>query len=378
MKQKRVLFIEFLKVTAANHLLMMIKGLLPRKDCIIVVLCQKDSFLARELKKINVLVYELDYLELNLHQLKTYFPFLKVSLLVLLIIIKYKINIIHSHRLNWAYLGIAPSILFRIPLFVHIVIIEKLSSKFQNLLLQYHKNIKYIAVSKTSLEQFKKLYNVPTKNITYHYGGLFFPDLIKNHNTKISWLEKLKNKKNIIAMVSRMDPLKGVDIFIESAAILHSKYSNLYFIHIGNHSEYIFQQGYYEDCLKRVDNLGIKNYISFLDYRENILTYYKYFYLLALPTLKDTLSYVNLEANFFKVPVIFTDIDGLMETSMAEFSLSIPYPPSSVLLASKLEQLLQDKAKYEFLQEEVSKYINQYFNSEKNAAHLVKIYESVL
>ncbi len=375
MKPKKILFIEFLKITTANHLLMMIKGLVKHDYCSIVVLCQKGSLLARELKNMKVTVYEISYVGLILRNPTTYIPFLSTLIFIFYIIRKHNINIIHCHRLHWAYLGIIPSMIFQIPLFVHIVAIQELPSKLQNILLQLHKNINYITVSKNSREDFFYLHKIPRKRIFYHYGGLFLPDMIKSQNKKIDWLEKMVKKHIIIAMVSRVDPLKGVDVFIEASAILIKKFPYLQFIHVGNHSEYVFQQGYYEDCLKRVNNLGIKHNFIFKDYTEEILSYYKYFYLLALPTFSDTLSYVNLEANFNRVPVIFTKIDGVMETSKIEFNSFIPYPPSPTILARKAEELLLDNKKYLLLKDKVYKNTLKYFDAEKNALNLMKIYE---
>lgn len=375
MKKNRILFIEFLKITAANHLAMMIKGMAKQNDCTIILLCQKNSYLARELKK-KIITYEIDYIELNLHNPQTWFQYIKTSLRIFEIIKKFNINIIHCHRLNWAYLGIIPSIVFKIPIFVHIVIIEKLTSKFQNFLLKVHRDIKYITVSKDSLEKFKNMYKISNRNITHHYGGIFIPDMIKGQKKKIHWLEN-QEKKHIISMISRMDPLKGVDVFIEASAILASEFPNLYFMHIGNHPDYTFRRGFYEECLKRVKNLNLQNKFTFVDYNENILAYYKYFHLMVLPTMKDTLSYVNLEANYNKLPVIFTDVDGLKETSKLKFECSIPYPPSPIILAKKIKELLLDEVKYKSLKQNVYDYVINNFDAEKNASRLIKIYETM-
>ena len=147
------------------------------------------------------------------------------------------------------------------------------------------------------------------------------------------------------------------------------------FLHIGNHKEYIFSNGYYGECVKRVKNLKIENNFKFINYKDNILSYYKYFYLLVAPTLKDTLSYVNIEANFNKVPTIFTNIDGLIETSQKKFNCFIPYPPSPVNLADKIEYLIENEREYKSVRELSYKNVIKRFNSEKNAKKLIEIYE---
>jgi glycosyltransferase involved in cell wall biosynthesis len=376
-KNKSILFIEFLPTTAANHLTMLIKGFIQQYDCKVVLLCQKGSLLAKELKKTKVVVYEVNYVELNLHKPTTYFNFLELLIFIFFIIFRHKINIIHSHRLNWAYLGVIPSLILKIPLVVHIVIIENLTSGLQKLLLKINnERVHYLAVSKNTLVKFKQLSCINNIKISYHYGGLFLPDMQKMQQMRIPFFESKKNKI-IIGMVSRLDQLKGVDIFIEAAAILLKKYKNLYFLHVGDIPYNTFQDGYYEMCLQRIDNLNIQKSFKFLLYNDEVLAYYKYFYLTVTPTFKDTLLYVNLESSFNKIPQIFTDVDGVMETSQRIFNCCIPYPPSPVLLADKIEELLIDKQRYNKLKEQVYSDVLRRFNAEKNARKLMQFYNNL-
>lgn len=379
LKQKgTILFIEFMEETAANHLLMMIKGLAEKGHYKIVVLCRKKSYLAAELLKINVKkVYQIQYVELNLHKPSTYFSFLKTLFLIFKIIKEYKVTLIHIHRLNWAYLGIIPSLIFNIPLFVHIVIIDKMTSRFQNLLLIIHKKIKFIAVSKNAKSQFLFIYPMDPKKVFVHYGGLYYPDIYENKSIKVPVLEELlKENKIIIGMISRMDPLKGVDVYIEAAGVLASKHPELYFIHIGNYSKYIFRKGYFEECQKRVANLKLNNQFKFIDYVDNVLPYYKYFSIMVLPTYKDTLSYVNIESFAYGVPIIFTGIDGTLETCSFIKDFSLNYPPSPALFSRKIEEILQQKTNDDLI-DELQSYVSKKFDASKNFAHLEKIYESI-
>ncbi|MCL4199881.1 glycosyltransferase family 4 protein [Patescibacteria group bacterium] len=375
-RKKTIFYIEFLKITAANTLSMIIQGLNAQNNCNIVLLCQKSSYLAKSLKGTNIRIYEIDYEEFRIRSLASYVSYFRQMLLIMYIIIRHKVDIIHCHRLNWAYLCIIPSLIFHVPLYVQIVIIEKLESRFQNFLLRIHKHIRYIAVSKNSLKQFRNLYKESFHFGTYHYGGIFFPEMEKWRHVRMKNLEEARYKKTrIVALVSRMDPLKGVDVFIEAAALLAKKYTDVQFVHFGNHNDYVFQDQYYEACKKRVVNLGLASRFRFFDYTEDILAAYKYFYICVLPTYKDTLSFVNLEANYFNKPVVFTDVDGLMETSRAEFNCSIPYPPSPLLLAQKIESLLKDTRRYRLLQDQVSHYVQRKFSAERNAERLLRLYE---
>lgn len=377
-RKKTIFYIEFLKITAANTLSMIIQGLVTQNDCSIVLLCQKSSYLAKTLRGKGITIYEIDYEDFRARSIASYISYIRQMLIVMYISIRHRVDIIHCHRLNWAYLCVIPSLLLRIPLIVHIVIIEKLESRFQNYLLRVHKGIRYVAVSRNSLKQFKTLYAGTVNFGVHHYGGLFFPEMERWQHVRIHELENMQSRgAKIIALVSRMDPLKGVDIFIEAAALLAKKFPDVQFVHFGNHKEYVFRDLYYEECKKRVVNLGLSSRFHFFDYTEEILAAYKYFHLCVLPTYKDTLSFVNLEANYYKKPVIFTDVDGLMETSRVAFDCSIPYPPSPVLLAQKIVSLLENPKRYVMLTESVSAYVRKKFNAEKNAVRLMRLYNSL-
>ncbi len=378
-KTIRVLFIEFLEIAAANHLLMMMKGLNDTETCELVLLSQKNSYLSQEIKKLRIPVYEVNYIELNLHQPKTFIPFLSTLFLVIKIIKYHKIDILHSHRLNWAYIGILAAKLTGIHLIVHIVIIEKLASSFQNFLLNAFQGIYFLTSSKNAQVQFKALYQLSSDQVVPHYGGIYFPDITAWQKKKISFLEQIKKKDiRIIGMVSRMDRLKGVDIFVEAAALICREYPNTHFVHVGNHSKFVFDATYYQECFHRIKNLGLQENFNFIDYTDDVLSFYKYFYCTVLPTYKDTLSYVNLESMANRVPVIFTDVDGVPETTDHSDILSIPYPPSPVILSKRIVQFIKHPSVYKKLQTEVYRYILDNFDSQKNANSLLGIYRSVL
>jgi glycosyltransferase involved in cell wall biosynthesis len=381
MTKKAILYIEFLQATAANHLLMMIKGLSELDRYTIVVLCQKNSYLATQLKFSGIKhVYAIDYVQLNTRLPSTYIPCVKTIFLVLFLVAKHNIRIIHCHWLKWAYLGIIPSLLLRVPLVIHIVVIEKLTNNLDNLLFRLHQKIIFIAVSKNAKEQFVRLYNIPSQRVKVHYGGVYFPDIWTNRKIKINTFEKLiKNKKIIIGMISRMDPLKGVDIFIRTAGILIDKYPTLqfYFIHIGNQTQHVYKKEYKEQCIRLVKKLNINNRFMFVDYIDNVLPYYKYFFALIVPTFKDALSYVNIEAYANKIPVIFTHVDGVNETTYAKSRYSIPYPPSPIDIEERLIHLIRNPKEYKEIQKKVFNFSKKYFDSVKNASNLADIYKSL-
>lgn len=377
---KKILFIEFTEVSNDKHLLVIIKSLILQKKIISIVLCKKNSQLARELEKIGVKKLEVIFTELNLHHPETYILNLKLQFYIFKICFKYKISIIHSFRTNWVYLGILPSIILRIPLVVQVVVNRKLTSKFQNFLINLRKNkITFLAFSKNSAEITATLYNISPRQVFFFYSGLLFNEF--GNKTEIPALKLIKNKGfKIISMISRLDPNKGVHHFIEMAAILHSIYSDLFFVHIGNHNKYLWGENYFEECSQLVKKFHLEDHFMFLNYleKESELVYNSCF-CTVLPTYGETLGYAILESSIKKVPVIFTKIGGTPEAFHSKkVDPTISFPPTSFQLYAQVKRLLTDQVFYKTVADQEYRYVQENFNATKNISQLTNIYQRIL
>lgn len=376
-----ILFIEFLEVTAANHLLSMLKGLLAANTGVTpYILGTAGSNLVKEAEKLGIQTYTISaHQQLKLKDPRTYLFFLKTFFLIFQIARKHQIRIIHVHRLNWAYLAAIPAFLCKIPLLIQVVIIEEVTTRYQRILLQYCPNTYFLAVSQSAQQQFIKLYPFAEGKMFVHYGGVYLPDISQSRKKMIHTLEKIKkNHPLLIGMISRIDPLKGVDVFIEAAGILIKKFPDLGFIHVGTNKKHFTYENYEEACKKRVQNLQLASNFYWLPYSNQILSYYPYFYCTVLPSSKDTLGYVVIESALMEVPAIPTQVDGLAETVDTKQAVTISSPASPVQLADKIEYLLTNKKDYKRNQQQYYEFASQRFDATKNAPKLLEIYNSIL
>lgn len=378
-----ILFIEFLEKTSAIHLIPILKALSKNKKYNIILLGQTNSFLVKKSKTIGIKTYAINYVEFNTHKLKTYIPFLRTLFLLCKIISQNSINIIHCHRLNWAYLAVIASKIFRISLLIDIVFIEKLTSKVQNYLIKHHQNVIYLAVSKYAKQKFHNLYNIPLEKIIVYCSGITVPPKI-NERQKNTILKKIKDKK-IVAMVSRLAPSKGVDIFIEAAGILQEKWKDVRFVFIGNQKNIIWENdiwkgNYLEECKKRIHNLKMDKKFFILDFTYYDINYlYPFFYCTVLPTWLESLGYVALESQAYKKPIVITKVGGASETiNNGKAGISIPFPPSPVLLAKEIDKLLSNKKHYHYYSKSGYLWVKNNFNINKNINILLNIYKSLV
>jgi glycosyltransferase involved in cell wall biosynthesis len=114
--------------------------------------------------------------------------------------------------------------------------------------------------------------------------------------------KKTINKKNIqVGLIARLELVKGTRLFIEAANTLKNK--NINFLIGGD--------GHLEKELKKLSKGNDK--IKFIGNVLNPLNFIKDLDILVVPSIREPLGIVNIEAGLCKVPVIASNIDGIPE-----------------------------------------------------------------
>lgn len=113
---------------------------------------------------------------------------------------------------------------------------------------------------------------------------------------------KIKNKKNLnIGFIGRLESIKGVHLFIEAANLLKKQ----------NFNFFIAGDGPMEKELKKLSREN-KN-IKFIGNVKNPFNFIKSLDILVVPSIREPLGLVSIEAGFCKVSVIASNIDGIPE-----------------------------------------------------------------
>ncbi|MBU0633583.1 MAG: glycosyltransferase family 4 protein, partial [Candidatus Omnitrophica bacterium] len=142
----------------------------------------------------------------------------------------------------------------------------------------------------------------------------------------------------LVGFVGRLEPIKGVEYFIEAGKGISRKFENVKFIVVG--------EGSLKNKLQKqteVDNL--RNRFIFTGWSEDVAEIMDALDILVLPSLNEAVGIVLLEAQAKGVAVIATRVGGIPEV-VKENETAILVPPQNVAaITQALEELIKDKDK---------------------------------
>jgi glycosyltransferase involved in cell wall biosynthesis len=142
----------------------------------------------------------------------------------------------------------------------------------------------------------------------------------------------------VVALVARLAPQKGLNLFVDAAAELAKRLPETIFLLIGD--------GPLAETIRTgAAAAGLDEaHFRMLGWRADAETLYPAFDALALTSLYEGLPYVLLEAQAFGLPVVVTDVPGSRE-AVADGETGFLVPPrrdAAALLAERLALLLSD------------------------------------
>lgn len=204
----------------------------------------------------------------------------------------------------------------------------------------------------------------PSRLIDYN---LEYTNLNLTYNTY-----KLAGKR-IVLFVGPVIKRKGVEYLIKAIPIIleNIKEKNIIFIFTGS-GDYI------EEAKKLAIKLNVMNEIIFTDiinFRD-LLTFYQISDIFILPSLSEGVPTSILEAMFFKLPVISSDIPGIRDY-FKDSALLIP-PKDEKRLAKSIIILLEDEKLRKMLSNKGKELIDSKFLWEKVAKEYELIYKNLI
>ncbi len=175
-----------------------------------------------------------------------------------------------------------------------------------------------IANSNATKLMLSKRVGIPAKKIEVIYNGFFSKDesLKLKNNTRYS-------KRFSVGYIGRLDTPKGVHILIQSAKILRDC------------DFFIAGQGILKNMLMK----SAKNYknIKFIGSTKQPLEFISKMDTIVVPSIREPLGNVVIEAGFCKKPVIASNVDGLAEIITNNIN-GILIDPSNNLSINKIPE----------------------------------------
>ena len=128
-------------------------------------------------------------------------------------------------------------------------------------------------------------------------------------------------KKNIkVGLIARLESVKGTHLLIEAANILKDKDINFF---IGG-------DGHLENDLQKLSKDNKK--VEFVGNVLNPFDFIKNLDILVVPSIREPLGIVNIEAGLCRIPVIATNIDGIPEVVLNNHSGILINPTKKINL----------------------------------------------
>lgn len=139
----------------------------------------------------------------------------------------------------------------------------------------------------------------------------------------------------IIGIVSRLDPIKGIDYVIEAFASVVKKYHNVHLLIIGD--------GAYKKRLeKKCETLHVQSNVKFLGFQKNINDWLELMDIYVLASLNENHSIALLEAMRASKAIVVTDAGGNTESVFHKVHGLVVPPRDPYALEKEMIRFIKD------------------------------------
>ena len=227
---------------------------------------------------------------------------------------------------------------------------------------------KTIQITEDTYSRAKKMPRLKNKIVLIH-NGIKKPVFVEKEKAR----KKLNANKIVyetpwIGTIAELHPNKNLDILINAVAILKENNINTQLILIGDGEEK-------EKLKKLADKLHIKENVHFAGYVKNAVKYLKALDVFVLPSKKEGLPYVLLEAGFAKLPVITSDIPGIKDI-VKNKKTGLIISPNKDILADSIKKLIQNRNLSKQYGESLFSYVSDNFQIQKMLSKTIQVYSA--
>lgn len=262
--------------------------------------------------------------------------------------------VISFSGLGYIFINHNRSIVLSIKKFIFIKVLK--------IFLKGSKNVHLIFQNNDDLSLFKRILSLDESNLHLISGGSGV-DLNK-FNSK-----NRKNTKNIL-MISRITKNKGAIEYFKSAELLKKKYKDWNFIIVGT-NDYKTPDRIEIEYLK---SLKKKKIIKFVGYKQDVSKILKKTEIFCLPSYREGMPKVVLEALSSGVPVVTTNVPGCKESIMNNYNGLLCKPYDHLDLSKKIEKLILNKKLRKKFSMNASNYAKKKFSITSVTKNIYKIY----
>ena len=182
----------------------------------------------------------------------------------------------------------------------------------------------------------------------------------------------LAPEDRLVGLLSYLRSYKGHQYFIEAAAHLATRFSNIRFLIVG--------EGPDESIIRaRIGRLGMTKQVLMLGYRQDSLSLLRSLDVFVMPTVEgDTIPQVLLEAMAVGLPVIATTTGSIPDVVRNGMTGLLVPPRDSQAISASLEILLNDTGFRRTLGLNASRFVANSYSLESMLNRLEGVYRQII
>jgi len=316
-------------------------------------------------------------LKRNIRPISDFAAFLRLYFLFL----RNKFDIVHTHTAKAGFLGRLAAFCARCPCIIHtphghnfygyfgpifskmLIIAERIAACFTDAVTVFTE------LEKNDFIAFKI---IKSEKLRLIYQGLELAryNQCNADKAKARKLFDIAADEKVVGLLARIEPIKGLDYFIEAARKVIDDVPGVKFIIVGEGS-------LRKQLEERIAALGLAQRFIFTGWREDIPEIISMLDILVLPSLNEAVGIVLIEAQAMGVPVVATQVGGIPEIVKDGQTGILVLPRDAQRLAKAMSELLTDEQKRLRMSETAANWMRGRFQPQDMVNNISALYQEL-
>lgn len=190
-------------------------------------------------------------------------------------------------------------------------------------------------------------------------------DFLKNYNLQFG------KDDIIVGILARLDPVKGLDIFLKAASVVIKKNPSVRFLIAGDGPDK-------KSLEKKAASLGLTGSVFFLGFVNQPYDLLNCIDINTLTSLSESFPYAILEGTLLKKATISSNVGGISDLIESGTNGFLFEPGDYKTLASHILTLVEDSSLRKNMGEKIHEKASTYFSLDNMCRTQLEIYETIL
>lgn len=180
----------------------------------------------------------------------------------------------------------------------------------------------------------------------------------------------------LVGVVSRLSAWKGVEHFVDAAALVARDHPEAWFLVVGGPN--VGQEPYVEELWRRTTALGLEERAVFTGFRTDVPKLLPELTISVQPSLSEGLSNVILESMAAGLPMVVTDVGGNPELIRDGVDGLVVPPADPPALAASIGRLLADPERARAMGRSAWRSVSERFSLDEMVERTLALYRQLL